>query len=69
MGGVHHHAQRAGFRTEHLIIAGFQIGSDKTADVGFILDDQNFVLVIARRRRPLFPEKNGIQRRRFPCFL
>lgn len=67
MGGIHHHAQRTGFRAEHLIIAGFQIGSDETADVGFILDDQNFILVIAHRRHPLFPEQNGKQRP--PLFL
>ena len=29
MGSVHHHAERTGFRAEHLIVTGFQIGFDK----------------------------------------
>ena len=64
MGGVHHHAERTGFRAEHLIVAGFQIGFDKASDVGLVLYDQNFVLVIAHRPRPLFPEQSGIPHRR-----
>ena len=64
MGGIHHHAKLAGFRAEHLIVAGFQIGFDKTSDVGLVLYDQNFVLVIAHRPHPLFPEQSGIPHRR-----
>ena len=64
MGGIHHHAKLAGFRAEHLIVAGFQIDFDKTSDVGLVLYNQNFVLVIAHRPHPLFPEQSGIPRRR-----
>ena len=52
------------FRTEHLIVAGFQIGFDKASDVGLVLYDQDFVLVIAHRPHPLFPEQSGIPHRR-----
>ena len=69
MGSVHHHAKRTGLRAEHLIVAGFQIGFDKTSDVGLVLYNQNFVLVIAHRPHPLFPEQNGIPHRRHFCFL
>ena len=69
MRGVHHHAERTGLRTEHLIVTGFQIGFDKTSDVGFILYDQDLEFVIAHRPHPLFPEQNGIPHRRHFCFL
>ena len=64
MGGIHHHAKLAGFRAEHLIVAGFQIGFDKTFDVGLVLYDQDLEFVIAHRPHPLFPEQSGILRRR-----
>ena len=68
MGGIHHHAKLAGFRTEHLIVAGFQIGFDKASDVGLVLYDQDLVLVIAHRPHPLFPAQSGIPHRRPSCF-
>ena len=68
MGGIHHHAKLAGFRAEHLIVAGFQIGFDKASDVGLVLYDQDLVLVIAHRPHPLFPAQSGIPHRRPFCF-
>ncbi len=57
MGSIHHYPERTGLRTEHLIVAGFQIGFDKASDVGLVLYNQNLELLLLIVLTPSFQSK------------